>query len=112
MFRQAKFPARVASIHAGKVSLRYSSSSPVHKIAAGLSPSLPRNDSDTFDANHGHDHPISLRSRWNAVGNESVTPATISALLSNTLSNLGVKDFLSGQECARMVDVIRTHTIV
>ncbi|KAH8722831.1 hypothetical protein GQ44DRAFT_761508 [Phaeosphaeriaceae sp. PMI808] len=67
------------------------------------------NASDTSEAAHSHGR--TLYSYWNAVGNEPVTAETISALLSNSLPNLGVKDFLSRQECVRMVDVIRTHAI-
>ncbi|KAL4877900.1 hypothetical protein BJY04DRAFT_121749 [Aspergillus karnatakaensis] len=50
-------------------------------------------------------------SQWNARGDEPITAETVKALVTNNLSNLGVKNFLSPEECARMVKIIRTHTI-
>ncbi|KAJ4290807.1 hypothetical protein N0V90_010002 [Kalmusia sp. IMI 367209] len=104
MLRRAVPLGKAPSRFAVRASSRYSSSSPVHRAAAAASPALSQNASDTSEAAHSHGR--TLYSHWNAVGNEPVTAETISALLSNSLSNLGVKDFLSGQECARMVDVI------
>lgn len=107
MLRRA-VPLRIAPARfASKISLRYSSSSPIHKSAAAA---LSQNTSNTFEAAHSHGH--ALYSYWNAVGNEPVTAETISALISNNLSNLGIKEFLSKEECGRMVEVIRTHDIV
>ena len=110
MLRQAAPLGTAPSRFAARTSLRYSSSSPVHRAAAVASPALSQNASDLSEAAHSHRRV--LYSHWNAVGDEPVTAETISALLSNSLSNLGVKDFLSRQECARMVNVIRTHPIV
>ncbi|KAL3480068.1 hypothetical protein BJX99DRAFT_221206 [Aspergillus californicus] len=88
-------------------SLRYSSSSRVNRAAvASATASQPSLDADAHVTGHGYTYP-----RWNAAGKEPVTAETITALLSNNLSNLGVKDFLSAEECSRMVEVIRTHTI-
>jgi hypothetical protein len=80
-------------------SLHYSSFSKVNHAPAATAVATAQLDETPY-------------SHWNAVGNEPVTAERITALLANNLSNLGVRNFLSSEERARMVQVIRTHTIV
>jgi len=110
MLRRAIFLATSQSRFAARTSLRYSSSSPIQRAAAAASPALSQNASGPSEVAHRLGR--TPKSQWNAMGNEPVTSETISALISNRLSNLGVKNFLSAEECARMVDVIRTQAIV
>ena len=99
---QTAFCLRVASRRLPlSTSLRYSSFSKVNRAPATATASAATVQVD--------EAPFP---RWNAVGNEAVTADSITALLTNDLSNLGVKNFLSSEERARMVDIIRTHTIV
>ncbi|CAG8117484.1 unnamed protein product [Penicillium olsonii] len=98
---QTAFCLRVASRRLPlSTSLRYSSFSKVNRAPATATASAATGQVD--------EAPFP---RWNAVGNEAVTADSITALLTNDLSNLGVKNFLSSEERARMVDIIRTHTI-
>ncbi|KAL4868962.1 hypothetical protein BDV12DRAFT_168682 [Aspergillus spectabilis] len=92
-----------------RVSLQYSSFSRVNRAPAAAAAAVPSPPSaEPIPTPLYSQRPTS---HWNARGNEPVTAESIKALVTNNLSNLGIKDFLSAEECARMVDIIRTHTI-
>lgn len=55
---------------------------------------------------------IQRHSGWCVNGKEPLTQENLNALLANKLSYIGVPNFLSADECSRLVDVITTHKIV
>lgn len=55
---------------------------------------------------------IQRHSGWRVDGKESLTRENFYSVLANKLSYISVPEFLSADECSRLVNVIETHEIV
>jgi hypothetical protein len=56
----------------------------------------------------------SLRSNsnWRSIADQPLTKASLMSLFNNSIAGIRHKDFLSSEECQRLVDVVTTHKMV
>ena len=56
--------------------------------------------------------PIQISSNWHTLDDQPLSSRSINELFSNTISTIRHPNFLSTEECARVVKIIRTEEIV
>jgi hypothetical protein len=72
----------------------------------------PITDTGLFVANRANVGTESVYKKWRSLHDENLSSRSLTGLLNNDIPAIRVPQFLSSEECNRMVDVVSSHKIV